>query len=379
MMWTLVLAVLATLSCGITVWQHIVARRFLLHRKFPSSTATPAVSILKPLKGIEPDTEDCLRSWLTHTYPGPVQILFGVAYLEDPVYPIVQKLLQEFPQVDARLVHCQSKLGTNAKVSSLIQLRRAAKHELIVISDADVFVTPDFLEQNLPILADEKVGLVNFFYELARPATSAMRWEAVAINSDFWSQVLQSRSLKPIDFALGAVMITREKQLQEIGGFEELADYLADDYRLGNLIAKRGYSIELSRQVVECRSSPMTWGEVWRHQFRWARTIRICQPGPYFLSILSNATLWPLLWLCAGRSAMTAFIVGFFLLIRLITAAENQRLLTRNNSHLPWLWLVPVKDLCQVMLWGLSFLTTRIVWRGTYYHVAPGGKLVEVA
>ncbi len=379
MTWTLVLAVLATVSCGLTVWQHIVARRFALHQKTSSSRDTPAVSILKPLKGIEPDTEECLRSWLTQAYQGPVQILFGVARLEDPVCPIVEKLIREFPQVDARLVHCQSKLGANAKVSSLIQLRRAAKHELIVISDADVYVTPDFLEQNLPLLADEKVGLVNFFYELARPATAAMRWEAVAINGDFWSQVLQSRSLKPIDFALGAVMITREKQLKEIGGFEELAEYLADDYRLGNLIAKRGYRIEISGHVVECRSSPMSWGEVWRHQFRWARTIRICQPGPYFLSILSNATLWPLLWLCAGRSAMTAFIVGFFLLIRLFTAAENQRLLTRNNSHLLWLWLVPFKDLSQVLLWGLSFLTTRIVWRGTYYHVAPGGKLVEVA
>jgi ceramide glucosyltransferase len=379
MTWTLVLAMLATLSCGLTMWQHIVARRFTLHQKPTATPTTPAVSILKPLKGIEPDTEECLRSWFKQTYRGPAQILFGVARLEDPVCPIVEKLLREFPQVDAQLVHCQSKLGANAKVSSLIQLRQAAKHELIVISDADVHVTPDFLEQNLPILADEKVGLVNFFYELARPATPAMRWEAVAINGDFWSQVLQSRSLKPIDFALGAVMITREKQLQEIGGFEELAEYLADDYRLGNLIAKRGYSIEISRQVVECRSSPMTWSEVWRHQFRWARTIRICQPGPYFFSILSNATLWPLLWLCAGRSAMTAFIVGCFLLIRLITAAENQRLLTRNNSHLPWLWLVPVKDLCQVALWALSFLTTRIVWRGIHYHVAPGGKLMEVA
>lgn len=379
MTWTLVLAVLATLSCGLTVWQHIVARRFRLHAKTSPSPNHPAVSLLKPLKGLESETESCLRSWLTQDYQGQVQILFGVADANDPVCAVVNKLIVEFPSVEATLVHCQQKLGNNGKVSSLIQLRKAAKYEHIVISDADVCVSPDFLDQNIPLLADEKVGLVNFFYRLTEPMTLAMRWEAIAINGDFWSQVLQSRSLKPIDFALGAVMITREKQLKEIGGFEELADYLADDYRLGNLIARKGYRIELSGNVVECRSNPMTWGEVWRHQFRWARTIRICQPGPYFLSILSNATLWPLLWLCAGRSAMSASIVGFFLLIRLVTASENQRLLTRNNSHLLWLWLVPVKDLCQVMLWGLSFLTTRIVWRGIHYHVAPGGKLVEVA
>lgn len=378
MSWTLVLAVLATLSCGLTVWQHIVARRFALHQKTPPAPVTPAVTVLKPLKGVEPDTETCLRSWLSQEYRGSFQILFGVADINDPVCAIVQKLLAEFPQVDARLVHCQHKLGTNGKVSSLIQLRREARHEIIVISDADVFVSPDFLEQNLPLLADEKVGLVNFFYQLSGNLTPAMRWEAVAINGDFWSQVLQSRSLKPIDFALGAVMITRQKQLQEIGGFEELSGYLADDYRLGNLIARRGYRIELSGHVVECRSHPMTWSEVWRHQFRWARTIRICQPVPYFMSILSNATLWPLLWLLVNPTENVALAVSAFLGIRLYTAAANQTLLTRSHTHLPWLWLVPVKDLCQVGMWAISFLPTRIVWRGIHYHVAPGGKLVEV-
>ncbi|MCD6048881.1 MAG: glycosyltransferase [Verrucomicrobia bacterium] len=379
MAWKLVLAVLATLSCGLTVWQHIVARRFALHRKNQPTDNTSAVTLLKPLKGIEPGTEDCLRSWFTQNYRGPVQILLGVADLNDPVCLIVKKLRKEFPAIDAQLIHCGRKLGTNAKVSSLIQLRREARHEIIVISDADVFVSQDFLEQNIPLLTDEKVGLVNFFYQLGEPLTPAMRWEAVAINGDFWSQVLQSRSLKPIDFALGAVMITREKQLKEIGGFEELAEYLADDYRLGNLIAKRGYRIELSGQVVECRSQPMTWSEVWKHQFRWARTIRICQPAPYFMSILSNATLWPLLWLLVNPTISVAMTVAAYLLIRIYTASANQQMLTRNTSHLPWLWLIPIKDICQVMMWALSFLTTRIVWRGTYYNVSPGGKLVESA
>ncbi len=378
MSWTLVLAVLATLSCGLTVWQHVVARRFALHRKITPRTDISAVTLLKPLKGIEPATETCLRSWFTQQYRGPVQILLGVADIHDPVCAIVQKLLAEFPRVDARLVHCQHKLGANGKVSSLIQLRREARHEIIVISDADVLVSSDFLAQNVPLLADENVGLVNFFYQMSGAMTPAMRWEAVAINGDFWSQVLQSRSLKPIDFALGAVMITRQKQLQEIGGFEELSGYLADDYRLGNLIARRGYRIELSGHVVECRSHPMTWGEVWRHQFRWARTIRVCQPAPYFLSILSNATLWPLLWLLVNPTANIALVASAFLGIRLCTAAANQRLLTRSHAHLPWLWLVPIKDLGQFVLWSLSFLTTRIVWRGIHYHVAPGGKLVEV-
>ena len=133
-----------------------------------------------------------------------------------------------------------------------------------------------------------------------------MQWEAIAINADFWSQVLQSRSLKPLDFALGAVMATRRQHLQEIGGFAGLVDCLADDYQLGNRIARRGHSIALSPVVVECWSAPMGWAEVWKHQLRWARTIRVCQPAPYFFSLLSNATLWPLLWLIVKPAAPVA-------------------------------------------------------------------------
>ena len=141
------------------------------------------------------------------------------------------------------------------------------------------------------------VGLVNCFYRLANPSTTAMRWEAVAINADFWSQVLQSQTLKPLDFALGAAMLVRRNALAEIGGFQSLADCLADDYQLGHRIAKNGHRIALCPVVAECWDAPMNWRDVWKHQLRWARTIRVCQPLPYFFSILSNATLWPLLWL----------------------------------------------------------------------------------
>ena len=126
-----------------------------------------------------------------------------------------------------------------------------------------------------------------------------MRCEAIAINADFWSQVLQAASLKPLDFALGAVMLTRRKLLAEIGGFTVLANCLADDYQLGHRIAQNGHRIALCPVVVECWHPPMNWYGVWKHQLRWARTIRVCQPVPYFFSILSNATLWPLLWLIA--------------------------------------------------------------------------------
>src|SRR5262249_10152934 len=157
-------------------------------------------------KGSDETTEACLRSWFTQVYAGEMQLLFGVAAAEDPVCAIVKGLIEQFPKADARLVICGPLVGANLKVSKLIQLEHEARHATFVISDADVKVPPDFLANVVAPLQNPEVGLVNCFYQLANPTTPAMRWEAIAINADFWSQVLQSQSLKPLDFALGAVI-----------------------------------------------------------------------------------------------------------------------------------------------------------------------------
>jgi ceramide glucosyltransferase len=221
------------------------------------------------------------------------------------------------------------------------------------------------------------VGLVNCFYQLANPVTPAMRWEAVAINADFWSMVLQARNLGPMDFALGAVMVTRRKHLEEIGGFESLVDCLADDYQLGNRLARRGWRIELSPVVVDCLGTPMTWGQVWRHQLRWARTIRVSKPLPYFFSLLNNATLWPLLWLAVDPCKPVLKAVVLCLLLRIWIAQGLQERLTRSAAA-AFVWSVPVKDLLQAALWLLAFTGSRIEWRGENYRLRRDGTLEKV-
>jgi ceramide glucosyltransferase len=451
----LIFGPLALLSLALTLWQWLVARRFPLHQRMaeiqpsptpgsgrseaapassprPSPLAPhPSISLLKPLKGCDPATEHCLRSWFSQQYTGPIQILFGVTAADDPVCGIVHKLLQEFPGSDAQLVVGNRLPGANAKVAKLVELERLAKHDLIIISDADVLVPPDLLanivaplcgvplsdlmggkagraEDCAPYHSYEISGLVCCFYRLANPTTLAMQWEAIAVNADFWSQVLQSRSLKPLDFALGAVMATRRQHLQEIGGFAPLVDCLADDYQLGNRIARRGYSIALSPVVVECWSAPMGWADVWKHQLRWARTIRVCQPAPYFFSLLSNATLWPLLWLIVRPAAPVAACALVCFLVRILTALDLQRLLNHSTpvgrtssvgrasprAHFsedawaredarppapktPWryAWLIPLKDLLQAALWLLAFLGNRIEWRGQRMRLRSDGTL----
>ena len=375
------LAALALLSLALALWQWFAAVRFPLHRRVTDFSFAPAVTLLKPLKNCDATTAESLQSWFNQNYPGQIQILFGVADAGDPVCPIVRELIGKNPGCDAQLVVCAESLGANGKVSTLIQLERLASHPLILVSDADVRVPPDFLANMAAPLRDPKTGLVNCFYRLANPVTAAMRCEAIAINADFWSQVLQSASLKPLDFALGAVMLTRRNLLEEIGGFRALAGCLADDYQLGHRIAKKGNRIALCPVVVECWDAPMNWCGVWKHQLRWARTIRVCQPVPYFFSILSNATLWPLLWLLASpvlSKSLGALLAALaLLLVRIVIAQNLQRRFMQSHDTLAPPWLVPVKDLLQAAVWLGAFLGNTVEWRGQKMRLRRDGILVE--
>jgi len=377
-----ILAALALLSLALALWQWFAARRFPLHRRIADFSFSPAITLLKPLKGCDETTLESLQSWFNQNYPGRTQILFGIADTNDPVCKIVRELIAQNPGHDAQLIVCDRLSGANAKVAKLVQLEKLARHDLILVSDADVRVPPDFLANIVAPLRDPKTGLVNCFYRLANPTTIAMQWEAVAINADFWSQVLQAASLKPLDFGLGAVMLTRRKLLEETGGFSALAGCLADDYQLGYRIAENGHRIVLCPVVVECWNEPMNWSEVWKHQLRWARTIRVCQPLPYFFSILSNATFWPLLWLVVSLISVETLCpplaAATCLLIRICLAQNLQRRFTPDRRPISPPWLVSLKDLLQVAIWLGAFAGNTVEWRGRRMKLRRDGTLVEV-
>jgi ceramide glucosyltransferase len=368
-------------SCGLALWQFFAARKFPLHRKIARPGFAPSISILKPLKGCDATTADSLASWLNQTYDGQTEILFGVADVRDPVCGIVRELLEKHPAVNAQLVFCDISGSANAKVAKLAQLEKLAQYDLVLMSDADVRVPADFLANFVAPLHDEKIGLVNCFYRLANPVNMAMRWEAIAINGDFWSQVLQSETLMPIDFALGAAILLRRKWLAEIGGFNSLANCLADDYQLGNRIFKNGHHIALCPVVIECWDAPMSWGEVWKHQIRWARTIRVCQPLPYFFSILSNATLWPLLWFFAALATTATLSLPLMaialLLLRIVLAQKLQYYFSPGRKLISDAWLVPVKDLLHTAIWVFAFSGNTVEWRGRKMKLRRDGTLIE--
>jgi ceramide glucosyltransferase len=370
-----VLIGLASISILLCIWQWIAARRFPLREPRQIDSPVP-LSVLKPLKGADAETEACLRSWFEQEYSGPVELLFGIADEDDPAGVLARKLAAHYPGRRSQLVLCHPVLGPNAKVSSLCYLAREAAFEHLVISDDDVEIPRGFLEQLVEPFS-RGVALVNAVYIL-RPLNFPMALEAVAVNADFWTQVLQGNTLKQMDFGLGAVMATTKAELARIGGLENLLSHLADDFQLGNRIARAGGKLELCTVPVTCWSGEQSAWKVWQHQLRWARTIRFCKPFPYFMSILSNGTLWPLLAWLATPNWGTAVLAQAGILVRMLSAKSNYRKLTGDNGWLAF-GLAPLKDLLGTIVWALAFAGNTVNWRGLRYRVSRGGKLTPLA
>lgn len=373
----IVLTSLGAVSIVLNLWQWLAGIRFPL-RSAPSAAGfSPSVSVLKPLKGCDAETERCLESWFRQEYAGHSELLFGVAAPGDPVCEIVHRLMQKYPNVKAKLVIASPLLGPNAKVSSLVYLTDRARHEHIIISDADVFAEKTFLSQVVAEMREETVGLVNCFYILADPKNLAMRLEAIAVNADFWTQVLQALTLRKMDFALGAVVATKRSVLDRMGGFAGLLELLADDYQLGWRVSKAGQKLVLCPVPVECRTQEQSGAAVWRHQLRWARTMRVCQPVGYFFSILGNGTLWPTLALFSG-TPVGVWILGTGLALRMLGAVLNYRRLTGRTAW--WVApLAPFKDVAQAVLWVGSYAGNTVTWSGERFRVRRGGKLTPLA
>ena len=251
------------------------AGKFLRERKEPQNALpqTP-VSILKPLRGTDPEMYESFRSHCLQDYPD-YEIIFGVRDANDPAIQLVERLKAEFPQHAIRLMVCPEKLGNNTKVSNLAQMVRQSRHEYIIVNDSDIRVEPDYLRRVLAPLTDPKIGLVTCLYRGVANSTLGSRLESLGISTDFSAGVLVAQNIEQgVRFGLGSTLAFRRRDLQAIGGFESLVDYLADDYELGSRIAASGLNVRLSDVVVETFLPRYTLRSFLDHQLRWARTVR---------------------------------------------------------------------------------------------------------
>jgi ceramide glucosyltransferase len=340
------------------------------------SPSYPPVSILKPLRGRGPGFYEAIRSHALIDYP-QFEILFGVHDPSDPACEDVARLAAEFPERAIRLVVCPRQLP-NGKVAVLADLAREARYPVLVINDGDIFVARDYLRAVVPPLnaapldAKPQTGLSTCLYR-ARGATFPARWEALGIATDFASSVLVARALGVAEFALGSTMVLRAVDLARIGGFEAVGDYLADDYQLGRRITELGYHIVLAQAVVETRLAGETWGDIWRHQLRWSRTIRVSRPGGYFGYVITNASVWAALAAAAGAWPVAAACLAVRLLAGVVTGV-----LVLGDGDVARRWfLMPFRDLWGFAVWLAGTVGSTVEWQGEKLRLDKEGRIVR--
>jgi ceramide glucosyltransferase len=339
----------------------------------------PPLSILKPLKGTDPEMYENLRSHCLQNYP-KYEILFGISDPSDPALNVVKDLQRDFPDQPIQVVRCERILGANGKVSTLAQLAAVAKYEYLLVNDSDIRVEREYLRTVIGEIQQPDVGLVTCLYRGVPAATLGSRLESLGISTDFSAGVLVARQLEDgLHFGLGSTLAFRKSELEAIGGFETIADYLADDYELGRRIAAQNLSVALSRSVVDSFLPAYDFSQFLSHQLRWARTIRASRPGGYAGLLLTFTLPWALLSLVLARGADWALaLFGLAFLIRILMAVTVGKLVLSDRELLRSLWLLPIRDLLAVVLWMGGLAGRKIVWRGQTFHLRSG-KLQRVS
>jgi len=379
-----IVAVLGTLSSiGYYLMCLLAASKFLRDRKISiagySPETTPPVSILKPLKGTDPEMYESLRSHCLQDYP-EYEIIFGVKDTNDPATQIVARLKAEFPQRFVRLAVCPENLGANTKVSNLAQMLPGARYEFLIVNDSDIRVEADYVRRVIAPLADPEVGMVTCLYRGVPARTFGSRLESLGISTDFSAGVLVARQVEGgIRFGLGSTLAFRRHDLEAIGGFQAFVDYLADDYEIGRRIAARGLEVKLSETVVETFVPPYSAREFLLHQLRWARSVRDSRPWGYVGLGLTFGLIWGLLTLVSAHAAAwTWMLLTATLAMRLAVAIVVGVLVLRDRHVLRLLWLIPVRDLIAALLWIASFTGHTIAWRGVAFRLKDG-KLARIS
>ncbi len=337
---------------------------------------TPPVSMLKPVKGLDAEAYENFASFCRQDYPD-FELLFGVADAGDPVIPVIQRLQRDYPRCSIRLVIAPDVAVTamNHKAGLLAELTSHAQSEVLAISDSDMRAAPDYLRRVVAPLRDERVGLVTCLYRARQALTLTARLEALYMGVTFLPSVLVGRKALDMHFALGATAVLRRADLERMGGFAILADYLADDHELGARIADLGLRVCLSDYIVDCALGATTFREQWNREVRWAQCNRVSRPWGYAGLLLTFSTpLAALLVLASGLAAYAWLALLASILLRWVVAWSVSHT-TRDWESRRWLPLLPVRDMLSACVWCAGELSRRVVWRGETFLLRPDGRL----
>ncbi len=370
----IVAAACAVFGTGFYLFSIVSEWRFLRLPRTESSFHPP-VSILKPVRGTGPYTYECFHSHCVLDYP-EYEIIFGVDDADDSAVPLIEGLKKDFPSCRIEIIVCPRELGTNRKVSNLIQMLAAARHDYLVVNDGDIRVPPDYLRRIMAPLADPKIGLVTALYRGLAGRTLASKLEALSIT-DFVTSVLASY-FKPraFHYGFGSTLAFPRSVLERIGGFAALADYLADDHQLATLIAQAGYRVAISDLVVETTVPDYSLRDFWNHQLRWARTVRDASSGGNFGLVLTFGVQWAAVALIAAAGASWAWaLFGVAYISRIAALLVTGLAVSKDPATLRRLWLLPLRDLHAVVVWIAAYAGRTVVWGGRRFILKHGRLL----
>jgi ceramide glucosyltransferase len=331
----------------------------------------PAVTVLKPICGLEPRLYECLRSFCQLDY-APLQIIFGVGDPADPAIALVRRLIEEFPARDLSLVIDSAVHGTNLKVSNLINMYRSAKHDVIVVSDSDTEVAHDCLGTLTAPLADASVGAVTCLYKGVPAKGLASTLGALFINDWFLASAVVDAGMRNVAYCFGPVTAVRRDALEAIGGFGMLSFHLADDFMLGRMIAAAGYQVRLARYVADIVVAE-NYRSLLRHELRWARTVRTVKPGEHFLSVVMHPLPLLLLLLLPYPKLGGWAVLGAIVTLRVLLHYLVQWRFAITTPARPW--LLPVRECLCFAVWLASFHSSYVSWRQRDFVIASGGRL----
>ncbi|XGV96931.1 MAG: bacteriohopanetetrol glucosamine biosynthesis glycosyltransferase HpnI [Leptolyngbya sp. BL-A-14] len=348
---------------------------FFRQKRAIDPTFHPPISILKPVCGLEPHAYENLASFCQQQYPA-YQVIFSVQDWRDSGVGVIRQLIHDFPDCDIQLVINDRTLGTNRKTSNLANAFAQAKHDILLLADSDVQVGPDYLQQVVQPLRDASVGVVTCLYR-----SLADNWltkiEALSAATEFLPGVLVSNRLEGAKFAMGQTIVIRRSALETIGGFEAIANYLADDFQLGHLPAQAGYKVVLSHHIVKHDMAGSTVAGTLQRQFRWMIGIRVSRPWGYAGLIFTYGTVSSLFflfttggslfgWIMLGLTWITRMVMAWFVGVKCLDDPTAKQLL----------WLVPLRDCVSFALWCYGFTGNIIVWRGRQFQLTRAGELV---
>jgi len=374
--WTLILLVTASAIYHL-ICIYSAAKFFNSQKKLENSTFTPSITILKPVRGIDERAYDCWVSCCNQDYLN-YEIIFGVRDKTDPAIDLIKQLQTEFPQLQIKLVISEISIGINAKVSNLNNMLGCAENEILVLSDSDIFVPKDYLKTVVSPLQNEKIGVVTCLYRAIGSTNFAALMEGLGISGEFILGVLTARQLEGIKFALGSTIAIKKEVLAKFGGFAAIADYLADDFLIGNLAAKSGYQVYLSECVVDTVLPDYKLSDFLKHQIRWARGVKFSRPGGYVGLVFTFTTFFSLVLLLGFVNSYLAWVVALLALtVRFLAAWLVGGTWLGDHRIKRYFYLLPIRDLFSFLVWAASFVGRTVYWRGDKFYLTSGGRLVS--